>query len=114
MEKLLLELDDIKKECSESDWDGYGALPISKKAINYVGQFILLLPNLTLPELSPMPNGRMGLEWTNKDNDLLLSINKKGRLYYTYLSKDEEEMKSYSFVKNGISDELLKLIEKFK
>jgi hypothetical protein len=67
-----------------------------------------------LPELSPFPNGRMGLEWMNKDNDLLLSIDKNGKLYYTALLKNEEIKDSYSFIKNGISDKLLKLIEKFK
>lgn len=109
-----LELKEIKRECSISDWNGYGALPIPQESILYIEQFVKKLPyHYPIPETSPLPNERMGLEWDKNNNSLLLSIDKKGMLYWTALMGNTEKMGKFNFAKNEIADELLKTILEF-
>ncbi|MEE8429943.1 MAG: hypothetical protein V3S16_01715 [Candidatus Desulfatibia sp.] len=61
---LLDDLYAVYKECSEVNWDGYGAQPISKKAYLEAGKLIRLLPsNIKEPEIVPEPTGEIAFEW---------------------------------------------------
>lgn len=48
------------------NWDGYGALKISKIAIGNAKRAISqLLAHVPLPDITPNPNGTVSLEWEN-------------------------------------------------
>ena len=48
----------------ESNWDGYGALPISKGACIEAMRFLEMLPEaVPMPEIIPEPDGNIAIEW---------------------------------------------------
>ena len=53
------ELEELKE--LEENWDGYGACPISEKAIENVNRILELLKQI--PVIGPTPNGTVQLEW---------------------------------------------------
>jgi len=115
---LLEELEEVKKECSVPKWNGYEALPIPKKSFYYVKAFLKLFYQFfkDSPELSPLPNGRMGLEWNKDDSSLLLSINKKGILYWTALmgEEGEEKVKMQGRIDFESFKSLIKILKEFE
>ena len=55
---------EISRECSEINWDGYGAKPITSETYFEALGFIDLLPeDLEPPDIVPEPTGKIGLEW---------------------------------------------------
>lgn len=66
IEETLDALIEVYTECSVEDWDGMGALPVSKGALSDAVKLIYLLPsNMTfpMPTITAMPNGEIALEW---------------------------------------------------
>ncbi len=64
-EDALNRLYDLRMECAEPDWDGYGAEAISPIAFERSEQFIRRLPEgLPLPEISVEPDGEIALDWS--------------------------------------------------
>lgn len=62
--RLLDELFQIYKECSDENWDGYDAEPITQKTLLEAEKFIELLPSsLNVPEIIPEPTGEIAFEW---------------------------------------------------
>ena len=54
----------LYKECSEENWDGYGAEPISIGAYLEAVKLAELLPSSSpVPEVVPEPNGEIAFEW---------------------------------------------------
>jgi hypothetical protein len=74
----------VKGECSEENWDGYGAEPIDERSFGNAYRFLLRLPS-TIPEadVSVDPDGEVCLEWRGpSDSIFFLSIGPDGRLAY--------------------------------
>lgn len=66
LEETINSLTEVYKECSVEDWDGMGALPVSKDALSDAVKLIYLLPsNMTfpMPAITAQPNGEIALEW---------------------------------------------------
>lgn len=67
----------------EDNWDGYGAIAISRKIIDYVLGIIDMEGSFS-PEISPQSNGTISLEWVANYGEAYLEI---GNLYYSgYIS----------------------------
>ena len=75
----------------EKDWDGFNALPISKKSHLQVNKFLSHIGNIAVFfEPFPLPNGGIGLEiHIEKDNELLLSFSPEEEASYVVASKGE-------------------------
>lgn len=69
----------VLSECSESNWDGYGAMPISEEAVHEAMYFISQLPSyFPIPGVVPEPDGDLGLEWYHDPgNQLVLTFSGK-------------------------------------
>jgi hypothetical protein len=76
-------------EYSSQDWDGEGALPISKDAYFETLRFIKGLPtylDLPLPVISPDNDGEISLEWYRDNRHVLVvSISGKNSIAYAGL-----------------------------
>jgi hypothetical protein len=84
MEEAEQALVDIYSECSESDWDGYGALPLSRDSVYEAFKFIELLPSsFPMPHIIAEPSGEVGLEWP-MDEGLIFAISFSGNNMITY------------------------------
>jgi len=81
---VLVTLSEIYQECSEDNWDGYGALPITQETYDEAVRFLNALPSwLPIPEIIPEPDGDIGFEW-NFGKNRLLAVNVDGTNRITY------------------------------
>lgn len=76
----------LAKECSESNWNGDGARPLSFLALDEAAALIRALPqDVPLPELAADPDGAVSLDWIQSRNRLF-SVSAAGpRLSYAWL-----------------------------
>jgi len=59
------ELFSVFEECSDSDWDAYGAIALSPEAFEETQWFLRRIPlGIAMPEIVPEPDGDIGLLWT--------------------------------------------------
>ena len=64
-EDALDRLYELAAECTEADWDGYGAEAVSLGAVVRCKRFIRQLPeDLPLPEISVEPDREIALDWS--------------------------------------------------
>lgn len=67
--KALIEL---LADCSEPNWDGYGALPPNLVGIRRAWTLLSELPkDVPAPDLSIHPDGEVAFEWTGSDDAIL-------------------------------------------
>jgi len=60
----LEELEKVYEECSEANWDGYGAMPISRETYSEARKLLRMMPSsLPRPDISAEPDGEITFEW---------------------------------------------------
>lgn len=75
---------DVYRECSEANWDGYSASPITLKTLKEALKIIRLLPSsFPLPEIVAEPDGSIGFEW-HKGQKLIFVISVEGKYRINY------------------------------
>jgi|GEM_PF-3213673 len=83
-EDLEIQILTVLEECSEKDWDGYGALPVNKEAVKNL--YNLLKSNSlsqVIPEVSADPDGDVSALWSTFDgNSFSISVNSAGKIYF--------------------------------
>jgi hypothetical protein len=91
-EQFLKELEEIKRDYTEHDWDGYGALPLNKTSAEFAEKFIHevieLYPSLPYPELDVHPDGDLGFDWAKDGTQLVMSIDAYSKIYYVLSRED--------------------------
>jgi hypothetical protein len=84
VQTMLEQLNQVYQGCSEKNWDGYDALPISEKAYFEATKLIMLLPaHIYKPEIIPEPTGEIALEWYLGKNFIFV-ISVSGNNLITY------------------------------
>lgn len=67
-------LEEAFHECSQANWDGYGAAPANQLAMEWASRVLAALPRrVGIPEIAFQPDGDAGLEWW-RGPDRVLSI----------------------------------------
>lgn len=86
-EPLFQDLYRIYRECSESDWDNYGANPINGQTFREAMILLAQLPSeLPLPEVIPEPAGNIAFEWyKGKRYVYVISVGGKSTIEYAGL-----------------------------
>ena len=81
-------LDKIVGEHQDENWDGYGALPVSKSTREKGVRFIDWLPfGVIAPKIIPDPDGEISFEWRGRNRIMLsVSVASNGRL--SYIARD--------------------------
>lgn len=71
-------------ECSQANWDGYGAAPANQSAMEWARRLLAALPRrVGVPEIAFEPDGDAGLEWwQGPDKVLFVSVGSNGELRY--------------------------------
>ena len=77
-------LEDALRDCSQADWDGYGAAPANKLSAEWAGKALdAFPPQLGVPEIAFEPDGDVGLEWwQTSDRVLSVSVGTNGEVRY--------------------------------
>ena len=78
---------ELARECSEPDWDCYGADPISSLAAALAEEFIRALPAaVPLPEFAPEPDGSISLDWAaSRYRSITMSAGTRSRIAYAWI-----------------------------
>ena len=84
---LLTKLNRLSVECSEDDWDGYGAESVKATALLRAEAFVRALPdNIPLPEVSVEPDGAVAFDWMPlPSKTFTLSVSGSNRLAYAWI-----------------------------
>lgn len=97
----------------EANWNGEGAAPIPESAVQEARTFLQKLPTtFPLPEVTPEPDGYLGLEWyANKWLLYVVSFNGKGALSCSGLM-GSDRIYGTRYMDEGIPAEILDNITK--
>lgn len=81
---VLSELDAVYAECSQPNWDGYGALSVFPETYSNARSFLdSLSMELPAPTVGAEPDGHLTLEWYSSGRKTLsVSIAPDGNLHY--------------------------------
>jgi hypothetical protein len=86
--------EELMLETSEDNWDGYGAKPINKDALENAKAVILALPrNSPLPELGADADGDVTLDWMSavRGRAVSVDINAIGDIAWAGMCDDEKD-----------------------
>ena len=85
LEKTRRLLQEVFQECSDKNWDGYNALPVTEDAYYEADKLLEMLPSsIPMPdEITPEPDGCISLEWY-KGKRMLFSISLSGNYEIVY------------------------------
>lgn len=79
----LKKLDEVYEECNVPNWDGYGAAPLKEGARDQVIKFLEELdPEIQPPDIFPVNNGSMGLDWNRENNTFTVTLDDEANLIY--------------------------------
>ncbi len=79
-----LALDEAFRDCSQPDWDGYGAAPANALSMGWARKVLTAFPDrLGVPDIAFEPDGDAGIEWwRGPDRVLTVSVGQNGELRY--------------------------------
>lgn len=81
------ELSNVAEQCALSNWDGYGAAPVSKETLRQADRFLETFPLGTpAPSVGAEPDGHITFEWYQSPRRTLsVSVSPEGELHYAAL-----------------------------
>jgi hypothetical protein len=81
------ELGNVWNECRVSDWDGFGAAPVSNETLRATYVLLELLPlGCPAPSIGAEPDGSLTLDWyRSARRTLSVSVSPDGDLHYAAL-----------------------------
>jgi hypothetical protein len=83
-ELALEELEKVYEECLEANWDGYGAMPISRETYSKARKLLRMMPSsLSRPDISAEPDGEITFEWY-REKHFVFVISVGGNNLITY------------------------------
>lgn len=115
IDSFLKELKEVcKTEYSQENWDGYGARPISELALKDAERFIRMLPEFAdLPDMSPMPEGDIALEWYGGNKKVLyITFNGDSTIEYIGEFGEEDKVAGRETFTESIPDSVLHYIKR--
>jgi len=88
-------LEEVYRQCSFDDWDGYDAAAISKETYFEARRLLRLIPSsCPLPDILPEPEGEIGFEWyRGKGFSFVISVG--GNNIITYAGQFGENNEIY-------------------
>lgn len=98
-QQLLAEMNEETMDCSEEDWDGYGAKTISQDAYQMARRFVSALPaHFPRPRVVADPDGWFAFEWTRgRRKSVVVSVDPDYRLHFSALLGQSEHEGSERF-----------------
>lgn len=109
-------LNEVYLDASQPNWDGYGGLPITDRALEdaktFIEIFTMRLHSFPTPDIVPEPDGEIGLEWYTERNDSLsISIGEKGEIAFAVFKGSEKNYGTIPF-SSSIPDTIIHWLNK--
>ncbi len=113
--ELISSLASLGDECRESNWDGYGAEPVSQHALRRAQNLIESLPeDLPLPECSIEPDGCVAMDWMPASyRTLSVSVGEADRLPYAWVDGSDRGHAVAKLVDGQLPPRILAEIRRF-
>ncbi len=107
-------LEDVMVQCSQHDWDGYNAKPISQVVYERVRSFLDALPmSLPAPDIVPEADGEIAVEWDLGANRIFsVSIGEGNGLHFAGLFGSGVERHGVEPFDGLVSQEILGYINR--
>lgn len=104
----LEELEKVYEECSEANWDGYGAMPISRETYSEARKLLRMMPSsLPRPDISAEPDGEITFEWyKEKYSVFVISVGSDNLITYAGLFGESNKIHGTEY----FADELPEII----
>jgi hypothetical protein len=98
--KVFEELLKTFEECSEPNWDGYGAQAVREETYHLAHQFLTALSLSTpVPSIGAEPDGHITVEWYRSPQRILsVNISPEGNLYFAALLESDKTFGTEPFV----------------
>lgn len=86
---ILQSIEALRKEYAKSDWDGYGANPVSHQSIHHALCFVSHLPDtIEEPDVGCDADGEVTLEWYHdRNSQCLLTFGSDATIYCNQMAK---------------------------
>ena len=112
-DQAYIALRDTAEEASRSNWDGYGASPVSDATVAQGLAFLDLLPStVPPPEVSAHPDGELAFEWRRGPGRVLtVSVNETGRLSYAAMF-GEARQHGTEYLLDAVPDSLFQALRR--
>lgn len=106
-------LEEAFDDCSQENWDGYGAAPANELSMKWARRVLAAFPlRLGIPAIAFEPNGDAGFEWwQGADRVLAIGIGPNGEVGYAARLNDARVTGTEIFA-DGISQRLTDLANK--
>ena len=91
-ERFYISLGEVIFECSQPNWDGYEANPITKASVDNLIKFMNILDD-SLPDPDPGcdPDGQVSIEWYFQPGRISLSFDhEEEKVYYAYILEEDK------------------------
>ena len=104
----LEEIEKVYEECLEANWDGYGAMPISRETYSKARKLLRMMPSsLPRPDISAEPDGEITFEWyKEKYSVFVISVGGNNLITYAGLFGKSNKMHGTEY----FADELPEII----
>jgi hypothetical protein len=111
--KVIRDIRGLYEECFDANWDGYGAVGVSRSAMLRAIAIIFRLPDvIPMPEVSAEPDGAISLDWEVARNRVFsISISGDDRLSYAWLDRGERGHGVATLNSGGIPTRIIKTIK---
>ena len=113
--ECLHSLDRLAGDCAQIDWDGQDATPISSMVVGRAGELVRALPeHWTMPELTPEPDGNIGLDWIlGRYRQVSVSVPATGPLAFAWLHGSERGYGMTEFDGRRFPASLMKVVDPY-
>ncbi len=107
-------LEDVMLQCSQRNWDGYHAKPISRLVYERARAFLDALPmSLPAPDIVPEPDGEIAFEWDRGANHIFsVSIGEATGVHFAGLFGSGVERHGVEPFDGLVSPEILSYINR--
>lgn len=113
-EAMLLAIDQAETEFSRANWNGEGALPVSRESLNTARNFVMALPEdfVEEPGISAFQDGTLSLTWEGEKSICTLSMEKDNWINYAMNDDSGVDYGKRRFENGIIPDRILDLIRR--
>ena len=111
------ELNSIKKDCSEPNWEGDDELPVDEETVRKTQKLlcrVAMLPiDIPLPTVSPLPSGWIEIEWyLERGKNYVIRMSGSGTFIYSgflekYINEKGQEKQNETYGEDFFTDDTL-------
>ncbi len=116
MHQHTVDLRSVLADCSEPNWNGYGAVAVNNSTLDTATAFLKALPTwVAMPDFAADPDGEVALEWRATNEGLLaVSIAADGTISFIFRYAGDRARDTLKFDGQAVPKEIIVMLERLK